>query len=295
MTHVKQVFAFLSLTLLIILGTVGVAHAQFQTSDIFAGVNDGKVLWLRNGTIVATLNTGAGGFTTGMAFDAAGNLYVTGFDANIVAKFDTSGVLQTGGGSFTSGGPGLLTPESVVFDSSGNLYVGNRDKAHPTTGEEGSLQKFDAFGNYLGNVLTNTRVDFFDLSFDQSTFIYGQEGTDILTVSNGLPGTPGGNFATGCCNRAFAMRFLPDGGVLLADLNDVKRFKADGTLMKTYDIGGEDTWFSLNLDPDGTSFWSGSIATGIVYRFDILTGAVVETLNTGAGGNVLTVWRYSVS
>src|SRR5439155_9788575 len=36
---------------------------------------------------------------------------------------------------------------------------------------------------------------------------------------------------------------------------------------------GESSWFALNLDPDGTSFWSGSSATNNVYRFNIATGA----------------------
>jgi hypothetical protein len=77
---------------------------------------------------------------------------------------------------------------------------------------------------------------------------------------------------------------------LVADLINVKRFDSSGTLIQTYDVTGEDTWFSLNLDPDGTSFWSGDYGTGKLYKFDIATGATdnqLQTIDTGVGSDSL--------
>jgi len=37
--------------------------------------------------------------------------------------------------------------------------------------------------------------------------------------------------------------------------------------------------FALNLDPDGTSFWTAGYETGNIYRVDIATGAVLTTFN----------------
>src|SRR5262245_18240984 len=74
----------------------------FQTGDIFAGVGNGQIKHFRSdGTLVDTLLTAAGNsFDTGMSFDAAGNLYATGFNGQAVYKFDNKGVLL---GSFGSG------------------------------------------------------------------------------------------------------------------------------------------------------------------------------------------------
>ena len=68
--------------------------STFANGDVFVAVANGQVQWYRaNGTLVQTLNTGLGGFTTGMAFDSNHNLYVTGFSASQVSEFNNSGTL----------------------------------------------------------------------------------------------------------------------------------------------------------------------------------------------------------
>lgn len=247
----------------------------YQTGDVFASVGNGNVNHFNSaGTLLETLNIGASGFTTGSAFDGAGNLYVTGFSVNRVAKFDNSGNLVNS--TFIT--TGLSTPESIVFDKSGNIFVGNLNSG---------IQKYDAAGAFLGNVI-NTRVDWFDLTADQSTFRFGQEGSVVKTVSNALPGTPGPDFASGLSN-AFAMRILADGGLLVADNGDIKRFNSAGALIQSYDIAGVNGWFALNLDPDGTSFWSGSFGDGILRKFDIASGTLLQSINSGGGSSLFGV------
>src|SRR5256885_440929 len=57
----------------------------FQTGDVLAGVGNGKIkLFSADGTLLDTLITGASSFDTGMAFDPAGNLYATAFNAQNV-------------------------------------------------------------------------------------------------------------------------------------------------------------------------------------------------------------------
>jgi len=96
-----------------------------------------------------------------------------------------------------------------------------------------------------------------------------------------LPGTGGPGL------EAFALRLLNNtggvfDGLLVADSEDVKRLDIDGSIVTTYDVFGEDSWFALNLDPDGESFWSGDFNTGNFYKFNIETGAVLASQNTGA-------------
>lgn len=243
------------------------AHAvSYTIGNVFVSGANGTVSeYTPTGTLVQTL-TGGSSFMTGSAFDAAGNFYVTNFGANQVLKYDNNGVLQ---GTF---GGGYSTPEMIVVDAAGDFYVGNLG---------GNILKFDAAGTLLATINT-PRVDFMDLAADQTTMLYGQEGTRILAVdvatNTALP-----DFSTDVTN-AFAMRILTDGSLLVADRGDIKLLDASGNLVQTYDISTAGVWFGLNIDVNGTSFWSADI-NGLVAQFDIATGAVLNQWNvTGNGG-----------
>ncbi len=267
-------------------GTCTPTSGGFPSGNVFVSIGDGKVNEYRpDGTLVATLDTlHAGSFTTGSAFDAAGNLYVTDFGADDVSKFDTTGQLV---GSF---GSGYNLPESIVFDSSGNAYVGQAG---------GGLLRFTASGTAAGSFSPapeNVGVDWIDLAPDQCTVYYTSEGTRVQTFdvcTNPPFGVQGTDFATGLPGtNAFALKLVPGGGALVADRQSIVRLNASGGVAQSYDATGEDCWFGLALDPDATSFWSTDFCTGDVARFSI-TGALLTTFNTGTGSN--TVFGVSVA
>ena len=83
-------------------------------------------------------------------------------------------------------------------------------------------------------------------------------------------------------SSAFALRILANGNVLVADSSVIVELDSSGNQIKTYGstlrVG---TFFALNIDPNGTSFWTADI-TGHVYEFDIATGAVLENWSPGA-------------
>ncbi len=54
----------------------------------------------------------------GLAFDAAGNLFVSNYDDNSIQKFTSGGVSSV----FATG---LNGPLGLAFDSAGNLYAAN--------------------------------------------------------------------------------------------------------------------------------------------------------------------------
>ena len=225
-----------------------------------------------------------GGFTTGMAFDAGQNLHVTNFSVNSLSTFNNQGVLQAG-----TCCPGSGSPESVTVNNAGNRIV---------TYVAGGIRTWNSAGVQQGaTVLPGTRADFGDLAADQTTFIFGQEGNRILSV-NLSTGVAGPDFSNSVIN-AFAMRILADGRVLVADRDNVKLLDTDGSVIGTYDVTGEDTWFALNLNPGGTSFWSGNFGTGNLYEFDIETGThlddFTQTIGTGAAGAASSAWRSSAS
>lgn len=246
----------------------------FQKGEIFAAVGDGKVKRLRpDGSLIAVYDTGLpGGETAGMAFDEAGNLYLTHFDGDQVYKFSDSGksVAKFGSGYDNH-------PESIAIDENQNVYVGQADGS-------GDVLLFSPEGELLEtfDIPTESRgTDWIDLAADQRTLFYTSEGKYIhrydVKEKRALPHfnkspLPG--------SIAYAFRILPDGGVIVADTEVIVRLDKKGQVKKIYDAPGEDNWFAMNIDPDGRTFWSGNIETGEVYRFDIRSGKVVSHWNT---------------
>jgi hypothetical protein len=240
--------------------------ATWNFGNVFLGVASGtyQVRDQNTGALIDSVST-ASGFTTGCAFDSSSNFYGTYFSTNQVFKFN-----GTDPHTASSFGSGFSTPESIAFDAAGHVFVGNLGNG---------LREYDSSGNFIKTVI-NTRVDWFDIAADQDTVLYTQEGTDIKRVSIST-GASLSNFTTGTATKAFALRILADGGVLLADLTNVKRYNAAGVVTQTYTATGESTWFSLNLDPNGTSFWAGDFGTSNFYEFDIATGTQQHKFNTG--------------
>lgn len=253
--------------LISLLSLAGAATAvPFTKGNIFVSTGVGTVLeYTPTGTLVQTLNVGTS-FITGSTFDASGNFFATRFSNGVLQKFDSSG------GNLGAFASSLPTPESVVIDIAGNIYVGNVG---------GGIRKFDAAGNPLSTSIASTRVDFMDLSADQKTMLYTQEGGDIkrVDVSTGLAMS---DFSSAVEN-AFALRILGNGNVLVADGTEIELLDSAGAEIDAFDIAGAGLWFALNLDPDGTSFWSAT-TDGLVAHFDLATGAVLNTF-TVSGTN----------
>ena len=256
----------------------------YQLGDVFVSVSNGKVQhWNPQGTtLLETLDslksdTFQGSSTTGMAFDSIGNLYLTTFVGGDVTKFDNKGVLI---GTFGTGYSGF--PESILFDRSGNAYVGSVDSPN----FQNPVRKFDPAGNPLGSFAIQPEVrgsDWIDLAGDQCTLFYTSEGISILRfnlcsqqqlANFNLTALPG--------RAAYALRILPSGGVLVADTSVIVRLDAAGNqIQPPYDAPGEDCWFALNLDPDGKSFWSADFCSSQVHKFDIESGTELLRFSTG--------------
>ena len=281
----RTVFMFLAIGLLAAAGPA--LAVEWEVGDVAVGVSGGRYqIYDRLGNFKQTITTQSG-FTTGCAFDSDGDLYTTYFSSGNVVVFDGDephGILQT----IISGANGATTPESVVFAKDGSFYVGH-------VGGSQDILKYNAAGVFqqtFNAAVGPVGTDWIDLAANQTTMFHTSEGRQIrrydlstssqLTDWAVLPGS----------GRAFAFRILPPGdgtgGVLVADEVDIKRLNSAGAVVQTYDVAGENSWFALNLDASGTSFWSGNYATGNFYRINITTGAIeVGPINTGTGGNTL--------
>ncbi|MCK6556447.1 hypothetical protein L6Q96_17990 [Candidatus Binatia bacterium] len=249
------------------------AVAQFQTGDVFAAQSGIVKRYDSAGNLLGTLTTTVGGFTTGMAFDSASNLLATNFSDNSVSRFDINGTLLEA--RFVSGFN--AAPESISFNSAGEFYVGQADGGR-------DIRKFDAAGNLLDafDVATEDRgSDWIQLAGDGCTMYYTSEGSKVLRY-NVCTDTQMADFATGLQRPCYALRLIP-GGALVACAPLIYRLDSSGNVVNTYDAAGEDAWFAMNIDPDGTSFWSANINNGQIYRFDIATGAVIIDFSSGGG------------
>jgi hypothetical protein len=299
---------------------VGVAaHAtEWQRGDVIVGIGNGQYQVYRfttNGEIssynlIETITDGSGttsgehgiggnGYTAGCAFDSTSHLYTTNFSNTKVYRFsipDPHTVSQTIDTNATA--PGGHS-ESIVFDGSGNFYVGNADY-HPNEGQAIVL-KYSPAGSLLSTftVATEDRgSDWTELSPDGNTLYYTSEGTHIrvfdLVHSTQLSDIPSGEGSLPG-SHAYEFRLLPQsigGGFLVADTEQLIRVDAHGNVVQHYGISTEEsTWFAVNLDSNvdlnqnPTSFWAAAFGTGNLYKFNIVTGAIeAGPIATGAIG-----------
>ena len=251
-------------------------NGKFTTYSLIETLTDGS------GTVSGEHGSGGNGYTTGCAFDSTSHLYTTNFSNTKVYKFsipDPHSVSQTI--DTNAAAPGGHS-ESLVFDGSGNFFVGNPD-FHPNVGQAVVL-KYSPAGTLLNTftVATGDRgADWLELSADGNTLYYTSEGTSIKTF-NLSTNTQGSDFFTEESGALFTVRILPPsfgdfaGDFLVANTANVLRLHVSErvTVAQTYTIDGATSLFALGLDTNGTSFWVGDIGTGNLYRINVSSGAI---------------------
>ena len=289
----NKISAILILAILAILPTLAAPSAfalappvPFSSGDVIAGVGGGHLSQFSNtGVLKDSLDTTTGSSEdTGMCFQASGDLLTTNWPGNAygMSQFDTSGNLVQK--FWVSPATFSADPESCVVDNSGNVYVGQTDGA--------KIYKFDSAGNLLNSwtpTLFNRGVDWLDLAADQCTILYAGEGPTIDSY-NVCTSTQNAPFATGLTGPCFALRIRSAGDVMIACQGQAYHLDSSGVVLKTYPTSGftpsESFIFALNLDPDGTSFWTAGYSSGNIYRIDIATGAQITEFNAPHSSSV---------
>jgi hypothetical protein len=256
----------------------------FAPGDLFVSLETGPVQWYAlNRLIMRVLPQSVPGTGEGMAFDAAGNLYVTRWcidpfcatgDTGGVEKYDTLGRSQGKVGPIFN-----CAPHTMVFASPTTAYVGMagcrqtivRTTMGPTIDAEYTVD------------VQSAGVFWMDLGHDGCTMFYTSWGPDVnrydvcgnqqLTDFNAAP-LPGGGGQD--------LLALPDGSVLVSSGQVVVLLDPSGAVARTYEApaGEEALWTGMDLVGDGT-FWVGNYRSSNVYRFNLATGARIESFNTG--------------
>jgi hypothetical protein len=239
--------------------------APFNPGDVFVSLHNGQIQWRSaDGSLVTTIS-GSPGMAEGMAFDAAGNLYVTHFfrpdltAGNSIDKFSTSGTLL---GTF--GSDYNCNPKSLVFSSAGHAFVGQADCGR-------AILQFDSSGTFINSfnaAVEGRGTDWLSLAPDQCTIFYTSQGTNIKRYNVCTPVGQLADFNAAALPEAappvgqgaHAVQILPDGGVLVADCSSIVRLQASGARAATpsydADAGLPKCFLGLALTPDGTAFWT---------------------------------------
>jgi len=265
---------------LLLSGGAGAASLSFAPGDLFVSLESGPVQWrLPDGTLNRVLLGTQVGTAEGMAFDAAGTLYVTRWCVSLfcspdttVEKFNTLGLPS---GSFGSGYN--CSPHAILFDVFGAAYVGQ-------AGCSGTILKFAPGQAPVSFAVApdNQGAFWIDLAADACTMFYTSEGPNVkrFDVCAGVQ-LPNFNQAALPGGMTQDLRVLPDGGVLVSSGVVIVRLNSAGAPVQTYGIPGEASlWAGLDLVGDGT-FWAGNYESSNVYRFDLATGAVRASFNAG--------------
>ncbi len=272
---------------------------SFAAGDLVVGTQS-LVQWRNSaGAIVGILNPNQGTTeNTGMAFDSAGDLYVTNFTAGTVSKFNPQGELI---GTFGSGYSGH--PESIAFNSAGDVFVGSVDG-------DNKVREFSPSGTLIATFapqVGDRGTDWIAIGPDQQTLYYTSEGTSIkrfdLATNTQLP-----DFADNLPgDHAFAIALLPGGGMLVADTQSILRLNAAGQIVQQYQVSGISSWYGLALDPGGNSFWAAAtnateqdfhtqpIMGSNVYHFDLATGKVIGQFDSSNTSPADTVFGLAVT
>lgn len=279
--------------LLLLAAQVAVAQIpEWRLGDVFLAVGDGAYhVYDRGGQFVQALQDRRGGYTSDCCFNATlDRLYTVNYTHTKVVVFadgGPQGIVQTIDAAEVSpdGHSG-----SIVFGADGSFYVG-----HP--GGNALVHRYNAAGmltaTYAVPVEGRRGTNWIDLSADQRTLFYTSAGRTIqrfdlqsYAAQQPFAVLPGDGHAEG-------VRLLPpgdgSGGVLVADGLNVKRLDAAGEVVQVYDLADRDSWFAINVEPDGKSFWATDSESDHVCRFNLETGLLEQAFAAGPGNSVFGV------
>jgi len=266
---------FSKLWLVSILLSCGAWNAGAQdwvNGDVFVGVANGQYnVYSNAGVYKQTLtNNSASGYTLGCGFTPdMSKLYTLNNDNEAVEVYDGNPPHSQVNSIHTP--PQTTGPLSIVFDKTGNWYISAMDDFI-------DVVKFSPSNSVLDIYAPYEFASWIDLAKDQSTLFYAgsNNAIDRFDVATGKDLTDfSAPLAIGV---GLNLRLLPpfdgSGGLLTVARSEVIRLDKDGNIIQTYPVPGAQSLFTVNLDPNGTSFWVGDGITNLLYRLNIASGAV---------------------
>ena len=220
---------------------------------------------------------------TGLAFDKAGNLFVSSdsSDGYLIQKFLPDGTSSV----FASGG--LQTPHALAFDKDGNLYVTNTQSA--------SIVKFTPDG--LGVVFADSSGGIArpaDLVFDAAGNLYvtntygGPSGTGSVTKI--APDGTASVFANSGFNVAYGLAIDAAGNIYVSNFggNTIRRFTSTGIDLGIFASPALDGPHGMIFDSEGNLYVANN-RTSSILKFSSSGTYLGVFANTGSGPHFLAI------
>jgi len=238
------------------------ASASLAAQILFAASGDGNIYEFTTNGTTNIFVSGLSGDNEGMAFDSAGNLFVTDAGNACIYKFTTNG----GQSTFASG---LNAPRGLAFDNAGYLYqadagTGNIYKYAP----DGASS---TFASGLGWPMS--------LAFDTKSNLY-EADWDSGNIYEFTPGGVRSTFASGL-NNPWGLAFDNTGNLFETDFGS-------GEIFKCATNGVPGAFASGLYEPEGLAvdnadnLFEANQASGNIYRYT--PGGVRSTFATVPGG-----------
>lgn len=282
-----------SLAITALVATIGIAQAQVITT--VAGTGTPKNLaGVCGGGPANSVNLEYSG-TRAIAFDSAGNLYVT--QENVICKVDTSGVITTVAGNGTAansgdGGPAtsasFMSITALAFDSTDNMYVGSMAGGLRRVNTSGIVTSIPSFNGLVPfDVAFDSSGNLYaSLSFDNKIVKMDSGGTLSNVAGTGLSDYSGDGGPAASATLAFpqGLAFDTAGNLYVADTQNkvVRKIDTSGTINTV--AGGS---FTGDM---GTSFNSSGIAFDSAGNLYISNGGANTALKvTPSGINTVVV------
>jgi sugar lactone lactonase YvrE len=183
--------------------------------------------------------TGLNG-AAGLALDQAGNLFVADIYSNKVREWDASG---NDLGTFAGG---LVNPNSIAFDSQGNLDVANGGNSVGPN----QISVFDPDGSTLPGISLPSHTALFGLAHDAQGNLYASDRLSNSIHEFAANGTSLPDFASGLAGP-MGLALDAHGDLFVANYtgNSVSKFASNGQLLQT--ITGLQGPAGLAFGPDG--------------------------------------------
>ena len=199
---------------------LGSLAAPLRADILYASFYNGQRIgkYTSEGVPRIFARVGANEFPVGLAFDMAGNLYVSNFGTNAddVEKITPAGVSS----AFASG---LRAPVGLAFDNAGNLYVADESA--------NLIRKFTPDG--IGSVFASSGLSFpTGIAFDSvgNLFVANSYGTFADTIVKFTPDGVGSVFANSGLSAPIGLAFDNAGNLYVTNNgNDtIEKFTMDG-------------------------------------------------------------------
>ncbi len=271
---------------------------NWQPGDVFVAVGNTYQVWRSNGTSYALIESFAAGdssgFTGGCAFDSQFNLYGTNSTGQVVEFSNLSHSAGSPANAIIATPTGGVDARSIVFDASGNFYVGSSLSSTvqytpklPVAGDTGANPV------QITYTLPGTQISSFpqgadqlDLGTDQTSLFFTSANPAVKSNPSfltrvDLTNPSGSQTVTALGGTAWAVRLLTPAnikpgnppsainGSLVADDSAVLKLDSSLKTLSKFSPGGNHSFRFLGLDPDGQNFWAGDFKTGNVYRVSL--------------------------